>query len=335
MPLVQQRLQRWRRPMVWAGCACLSVCLGTFLLYFIARMFMREGERYIPPAYIGDANSTVLNESICTTGLARGSFATAFEVPYPYLRALWMVRASSWFYYPILGMVNEYWTSRAAAWRTAHCAVVHQGLSGRRYAPFVLQALLAPYGYQTTAARRRHRALLVCPRPSAPNVQIKGWAIVDQSPRLWGLLRRQPSSGAWSTSSRPCTHRHPHHPSSLGLDNRTAGALLLALMSVSQAVSQFIFGLLPVVAGTIAAGPLVCFAIVYSFFGADFTALWVRMNSAIADDGTAAPGAFSLLNFGKGFWDVLARPVGEVLVGRLSPTTSRGRYLMDGLSCLL
>lgn len=44
-----QRYLRWWRPSICAGCACLSVCCLTFLLYVLVRMYVREGETYIPP----------------------------------------------------------------------------------------------------------------------------------------------------------------------------------------------------------------------------------------------------------------------------------------------
>ncbi|KAK7946994.1 uncharacterized protein PG986_011315 [Apiospora aurea] len=162
MPLVQQRLQRWRRPMTWAGCACLSVCLGTLLLYFIARTFVREGERYIPPACIGDANNNaVLNGT---------------AIP----EALWMVRASSWFCYPSLGMINKYWISRAAAWRTAHCAVVPLSCSRRFWLHTGTRRLLraAAIGPSLFAHGSVHPALpeplpAIPEQPSPSKVQMK------------------------------------------------------------------------------------------------------------------------------------------------------------------
>lgn len=55
MPLIPQHFyQRWRqRPILWIVSACLTIILATLLLYQVVRMFVREGERYIPPAYLG------------------------------------------------------------------------------------------------------------------------------------------------------------------------------------------------------------------------------------------------------------------------------------------
>ncbi|KAK6857233.1 hypothetical protein PG995_007420 [Apiospora arundinis] len=55
MPLIlQQYYQRWRQhPILWIVSACLTIVLATLLLYQVVRMIVREGERYIPPAYLG------------------------------------------------------------------------------------------------------------------------------------------------------------------------------------------------------------------------------------------------------------------------------------------
>ncbi|KAK8092942.1 uncharacterized protein PG998_012805 [Apiospora kogelbergensis] len=54
MPLIQHG-QRWRpRPaVIWVGLAGSAVTIVTLLLYLVVRVFVRERERYIPPAYLG------------------------------------------------------------------------------------------------------------------------------------------------------------------------------------------------------------------------------------------------------------------------------------------
>ncbi|KAG6362586.1 hypothetical protein INS49_007678 [Diaporthe citri] len=84
--------------------------------------------------------------SICIAGLVLGSFASTLEV-------LILTQGVAYgvgfliFYYPILSMVNEYWIARRGMAYGVLCGA--SGVSGS-VTPFVLQALLAKYGYRTT-----------------------------------------------------------------------------------------------------------------------------------------------------------------------------------------
>lgn len=146
----------------------------------------------------------------------------------------------------------------------------------------------------------------------------------------------------------------PSYASSLRLGDKS-GALLLALMSACQVCGQFVFGLLSdyrvplnilaCLSTTVAAVAcftmwrlaesltfLIFFAIVYGFFGAGFTAIWARMSTAITDDVTAGPIVFTLLNLGKGIGNVLAGPIGGLLVSKLNsagtPSSSSYRWVI-------
>ncbi|KAL2836776.1 major facilitator superfamily domain-containing protein [Aspergillus pseudoustus] len=248
------------------------------------------------------------------------------------------------FYYPILSMVNEYWIARRGMAYGLLCGA--SGVSGS-IMPFVLQALLARYGYRTTLRAVAVGLTLLTgplipllkgrlPAPSMEHANI---------PRINWTFFRSPLFWLYSVANLlqgfgyffPALYL-PSHASALKLGDRS-GAILLALMSVFQVGGQFVFGSLSDRSNKVPLNILACtstvvaavacltmwrlattlpvlimFAIVYGFFGAGFTAIWARMSTAIADDVTAAPMVFSLLNFGKGIGNVLAGPIGGSLV---------------------
>ena len=128
----------------------------------------------------------------------------------------------------------------------------------------------------------------------------------------------------------------PSYATAIGLTS-VHGALLLALLSLSQVLGQFSFGYLsdhrvPLnililasafisAAATLALwglarslAALVVFSIVYGFFGAGYVALWARMGSAVSEEPTAALATFSLFCFGKGVGNVSAGPLSSVLI---------------------
>lgn len=98
----------------------------------------------------------------------------------------------------------------------------------------------------------------------------------------------------------------PSYASSLGLGT-APGATLLALMSVAQVADQFTFGYLSdkkisvnllmvvplLVAVTVilsawglarSLAPLIVFVLLYSFFGAGYTAMWARMLTDVSEE---------------------------------------------------
>ncbi|KAI1123813.1 major facilitator superfamily domain-containing protein [Nemania abortiva] len=292
-----QRYQRWRRRMIWIG---WSICIAALAF--------------------GSFSST-LEVLILTQGVAYG---IGFLI----------------FYYPILSMVNEYWIARRGMAYGVLCSA--SGVSGS-VMPFVLQALLAKYGYKTTL-RAVAVALALLTGPFIPF--LKGRLPPSERasiPKFNWTFFRSPLFWIYSISNLlqgfgyffPSLYL-PSFASSLGLSGKV-GALLLALMSVSQVGGQFTFGLLSdykvplnilACSSTIVAAvacltlwglarslpALVVFALVYGFFGAGFTATWARMSTAITDDVTAGLIVFTLLNFGKGIGNVLAGPIGGTLV---------------------
>jgi hypothetical protein len=288
---------------------------------------------------------TCLSGPICIAGLALGSFASTLEV-------LVLTQGVAYglgflmFYYPILSMVNEYWVARRGMAYGVLCGA--SGVSGT-VIPFVLQALLARYGYRTTL-RAMAVALALLTGPFIP--LLKGRLPPSERasiPKTNWRFFRSPLFWVYSVSNLlqgfgyffPSLYL-PSYASSLSLGDKS-GALLLALMSVCQVGGQFVFGLLSdrrvpldilaCLSTTVAAVAclvvwrlaeslpvLIVFAMLYGFFGAGFTAIWARMSTSITDDVTAGPIVFSLLNFGKGIGNVLAGPVGGFLVSNSEST---------------
>jgi predicted MFS family arabinose efflux permease len=110
-----------------------------------------------------------------------------------------------------------------------------------------------------------------------------------------------------------------------------------AIMSVFQIAGQLTFGYLSdkqllintliVVLSSVAAIatlsmwslarlllPLIFFALLYGFFGAEYTAMWARIVTAISREPSASQAMFSLFCFGKGIGNVLTGPISAVLL---------------------
>ncbi|MCJ1449270.1 MAG: hypothetical protein MMC23_009790 [Stictis urceolatum] len=221
-------------------------------------------------------------------------------------------------------MVNEYWIARRGMAYGILCDA--SGFSGS-VMPFVLQALLAKYGYRTTL-RATAVALALLTGPLIPLLKGRlpplerasslrtNWTFV-QNPLFWiySVSNLLQGFGYFFPSLYL-----PSYASSLNIGGKS-GALLLALMSICQVGGQLVFGLLSdhkvplnllACLSTVIAAiacltmwrlaeslpVLIVFAVVYGFFGAGFTAIWARMSTAVTDDMTAGPIVFSLLNFG-------------------------------------
>ncbi|KAK5633248.1 hypothetical protein RRF57_008963 [Xylaria bambusicola] len=309
-----------------------SALLAVVATYDLCRMCVSE----IPSNRYANRRLLIcLPGSICIASLVLGSFASTLEV-------LILTQGVAYgvgfliFYYPILSMVNEYWVARRCMAYGILCGA--SGVSGS-VIPFVLQALLARYGYRTTL-RAVAMVLTLLTRPFIPLLKGRlssseraNTSKISLAPLFWvySLSNLLQGFGYFFPSLYL-----PSVASSLGLGGKS-GALLLALMSVSQVGGQFVFGLLSdrkvlldVLAclSTVVAAVacltawrlarvlpvLVIFAITYGFFGAGFTAAWARMSTAITADSTAVPMVFSLLDFGKGIGNVLSGPIGGFLV---------------------
>lgn len=270
------------------------------------------------------------------------------------------------FYYPILSFLNEYWIERRGLAYGIMCA--SSGLSGVVF-PFAIEAMLNRYGYPTTL-----RAIAI------------GLAIVTGPliPLLKGRLPPSTQSAAgrtdWSCLKKPifwvyCTSNViqglgyffpslylPSYATAIGLSS-SKGALLLALLSVSQVMGQISFGYLSdhdvnlnllimtstvisAVAGLTLWGlarslaVLIIFSLLYGFFAAGYVAMWARMGSAVSNEPTAALATFSLFCFGKGVGNVVAGPISAGLIlpsieiGGYGATKYKAMILFMG-SCML
>ena len=252
------------------------------------------------------------------------------------------------FYYPILAMVDEFWVRRRGMAYGLLCSA--SGVSGA-VMPLILQVLLRRFGYRTTL-RATAVMLVVLTGPLIP--LLKGRVEQQHQDVLlrtdWSFLRK-PLFWIYSVSNLlmglgyffPSLYL-PSYASSIGL-SVPKGALLLALMSVSQVAGQFTFGYLSdkksslnalmVVSLSVAATatfaiwglanslpPLIFFALLYGFFGTGYTAMWARMVTAISEEPSASQTMFGLFCFGKGVGNVLAGPISAGLL-RLS-TDSHG-----------
>jgi predicted MFS family arabinose efflux permease len=151
------------------------------------------------------------------------------------------------FYYPILSMVNEFWIARRGMAYGLLCSA--SGVSGA-VMPFVLEKLLERYGYPTTL-RAVAIGLFVVTGPLIPF--LKGRLPEPQTsatgPTDWSFLK---SLLFWTYSLSNLAMGFgyffpslyiPSYATANGMSS-TQGAVLLALMSVSQVGGQFSFGYL-------------------------------------------------------------------------------------------
>lgn len=290
---------------------------------------------------------------VCILGLVAGSFAKN-------LGSLIFTQGVMYgvgfvvFYYPILSFVNEFWVERRGMAYGLLCSA--SGVSGAGF-PFAIERLLERYGYQTTL-RAIAIGLAVLTGPLIPFLkgripvhQQRGSRIAAPGRTDWTFLRK---SLFWTYSVSnlamgfgyffPALYL-PSYATSQGLSS-TQGALLLALMSVSQVLGQLSFGwasdhassinslamISPLIAAVMTLTTwglarqfslLAVFAIFYGFFGAGYTALWGRMGMSISTEPSAAFASFGLLNFGKGVGNVLSGPIGGAL---LSETVRAAQY---------
>lgn len=285
---------------------------------------------------------------LCIAGLVAGSFADQ-------LNTLILTQGIMYgvgfliFYYPILTMVDEFWVRRRGMAYGLLCSA--SGASGA-VMPLVLQALLRRYGYRTTL-RAIAVMLVALTGPLIP--LLKGRTRHEQqhsvSPRTDWSFFKKPLFWTYSVSNLLMGFGYffpslyiPSYASLIGL-SVTKGALLLALMSLSQVAGQFTFGYLSdkklslnaliSVSLSVAAistfgiwgvarslTPLIFFVLLYGFFGAGYTAMWARMVIKISDEPSASQAMFSFFCFGKGVGNVLAGPISAGLL-KLS-TDTRG-----------
>lgn len=288
---------------------------------------------------------------MCIIGLIAGSYATT-------LGALVMTQGVLYglgfliFSYPITSMIDEHWVKRRGMAYGFLCTA--SGVSGS-FIPLTLQRSLDRYGYQITL-RAVAIALIVLTGPCIP--LIRGRRGIQHNTTLrtdWTFLKK-PLFWIYSLSNLlmglgyfyPSLYL-PSYASSIGL-SRSNGALLLTLMSVAQVPGQFLMGylsdgklslntlltisLLVAATSTLSAWgvaqtfpPLICYALLYGFFGAGYTAMWARMVTAVSEEPSASQAIFGLFCFGKGVGNVMAGPIGASLLKLSSGSNGYGHGL--------
>ena len=314
IPLIK-RFSRYRRQMIWVGCTHFS---------------LDQPDRETLIMHTGP---------LCLMGLVAGSFARTVATLI-FTQGIMYGVGFIIFYYPIISMVNEFWIARRGMAYGLLCSA--SGVSGAAM-PFCIETLLQRYGYPTTL-RAIAVGLFVLTGPLIP--LLKGRVPESEASAAgsidWSFLN-MPLFWTYSASNFAMGLGYffpslylPSFATANGLSS-TQGALLLAIMSVSQVLGQLSFGYLSdrnlplnllTVSSTLVAGVvvytcwglahtfelLIVFALVYGFFGAGYTATWARMGTTISDEPTAAFAAFGLLNFGKGVGNVLIGPIGAALL---------------------
>ncbi|KAH7383518.1 major facilitator superfamily domain-containing protein [Cadophora sp. MPI-SDFR-AT-0126] len=276
---------------------------------------------------------------LCILGLLAGSFARTLPTLI-FTQGVMYGLGFLIFYYPIISFVNEFWIARRGMAYGILCA--SSGVSGI-VMPFAVEGLLAKYGYQTTL-RIIAIALVVLTGPLIPLLKgrLPPSAHASAGKTNWQALR-SPVFWVYCTSNVaqglgyffPSLYL-PSYATAIGLTG-TQGALVLALLSVSQVVGQSTFGYLSdtrvplnllILISTLVSGlatlalwglaqslaALIMFALVYGFFGAGYVAMWARMGSAVSEEPTAALATFSLFCFGKGMGNVAAGPLSAALI---------------------
>lgn len=244
-------------------------------------------------------------------------------------------------------MVDEWWVARKGmAFGLISAA---SGASGA-VMPFIIEAMLQAHGHKTTL-RAIAVAMTILTAPLIPFLQgrLPPAQQSSMAKTNWSFLRK-PLFWIFCTSTFlyglgfffPPLYL-PSFAADLGLSS-TQGALLLAVMSISQVAGQFFFGYLSDTASRLfsvsalsilcsliasvacltlwglakSLAPLLLFSIVYGIFGYGFTAMRMAMGKAVSEDSSAAVATYAILVFVQGIGNILAGPVsGALLVGRV------------------
>ena len=242
--------------------------------------------------------------------------------------------------YPIVSMVNEWWVARKGM--AFGLISASSGFTGA-VMPFIIEALLARYGHKTTLrACAVAMAILTfpllfflrgrLPAPENSTLARSNWSFF-RIPLFWVYTSAILIHGMGFFFPSVFL---PSFASSLDLSS-VNGALLLALMSISQVLGQFALGylsdknlsvsLLATVCCVIAAvssltlwglgksmALLVPFSIIYGFFSFGFTTLRVAMGRAVSDDPSTVVSTFAFFVFLQGVGNILVGPISAALM---------------------
>lgn len=246
------------------------------------------------------------------------------------------------FYYPTIHFVNKYWIRRRGFAFGTMCA--SSALAGIAF-PFTLEVLLNTYGYPTTL-RALALGLAVMTAPVIPFLKGRVPPSEHQSStasKEWLCLK---NTDFWVYSISNIVQGFGYFFPALFLPSiatsegysASQGALLVALLSVAQAVGQFSFGYasdrkisldnLVFVSTMSSAAAVVAFVLVdktlstmilfslsYGFFAGAWISLWSQMGTTIYGGKPASTlVSMSLLCFGAGIGSVTAGPISAKLI---------------------
>ncbi|KAF6798728.1 major facilitator superfamily transporter [Colletotrichum sojae] len=252
--------------------------------------------------------------------------------------------------YPILRMLNEWFVRRRGLAFGVMSAGA--GCSGVGF-PFLLELLLARYGYQTTL-RAVAVAQFVTVLPVIPLLKGRLPASARQDPRRidTGFLRK-PLFYCFALSNLfqglgyhiPSLYL-PTYATSLGLPG-AVGALILAASNLATIFGQLGFGyvsdrvrnvlILVFASSSVAAvasfliwgyvsslASLLAFSLIYSFSAGGYLCLWQRFGSILSEDPVPV---YSIMALGKGIGNILTGPItAPLMTGKLDPGYSQGRF---------
>lgn len=271
---------------------------------------------------------------MCILGLLTASFATSVPgliATQGLLYGLGFVILT----YPIVSMINEWWVRRKGM--AFGLISASSGATGA-VMPFIIEALLNRFGHQTTL-RASAVAMVVLTGPLIP--LFRGRLPPSEQSSLartdWSFLAK-PIFWVYGASILvqglgfffPIVFL-PSYASAIGLSSFN-GALLVALMSISQVAGQFVFGylsdkhmsvnVLAIMACSIAAlaalaawglgksmAALIAFAIIYGFFAFGYGTLRVAMGRAVSDDPSTVFATYAVFVFLQGVGNILVGPI--------------------------
>ena len=243
-------------------------------------------------------------------------------------------------FYPVVSIVNEWWIARRGfAWGIM---LGSSGISGVVY-PFINEALLHKYGYQT-ALRAMALATVILTGPLLPF--LKGRLPPSRNIILtrtnWSFLRKPifwlyiMSTIAQSLGFYLPTLYLPAYASAAGLSS-IIGATLLAVVNIASVLGQFTYGwlsdrnfslnILLLSTSAVAAissltlwglaqslSFLILFAMIYGFFAYAYLAMRVRIGMAVAAEPNDSMTMFCIFSFSQGIGNVLAGPISGALL---------------------
>jgi MFS family permease len=285
---------------------------------------------------------------LCVLGLVAGSFTTTINgliVTQGIMYGVGFVTL----YYPIISMVDEWWVARKGM---AFGIIASAAGASGTVMPLIINVLLKKYGYKATL-----RVIAVA------MTILTGPLVFALKGRLTHSERSTMTRTNWSFFKKPLFYVYcsstliqglgfffpavylPSYAAGIGLTS-TQGAVVLAVMAISQVIGQFVFGYLsdkhlPVsTLATICSfmamvaalglwgtakslGPLVTFSIIFGFFAYGFATMRVGMGRSVSDDPSGVVATFAILVFLQGVGNVL---VGPISAGLLSKTVRIDTY---------